>query len=156
MRMWSGAEPKSVSPRLVIACAIRLRGKPSGSHVMKGSLDSPTPAACCPRPKLPEAMPYPLRSLKAFLSAGVIGGVGIVTALAALVAAKLRVMQLGAVGENDLVQPSSRVAVFGDIHPDGDHVARRQRSLAPSDQPQRLWRSRFDDHVHDLAVGVLG
>src|SRR6185436_2980155 len=71
-----GAEPNSVPPRAVIAWASRLRGKPSGSHVMNGSLDSPGPAACCPRPKLPEAAPYPLFSLKTFSPAGVIGGTG--------------------------------------------------------------------------------
>src|SRR5262245_11802892 len=76
MRMRSGAEPKSVPPRLVIACAIRLRGKPSGSQVMNGSFDSPGPAACCPRPKLPEAGPYDLFSLNTFSPAGVIGGTG--------------------------------------------------------------------------------
>src|SRR5207237_846983 len=76
MRMRFGAEPKSVPPRLVIACAIRLRGKPSGSHVMNGSLDSPGPPACRPPPNWPEAGPNPLRSLKARSPAGVIAGTG--------------------------------------------------------------------------------
>src|SRR5919206_5233389 len=78
MRMRLGAEPKSVPPRAVIACASRLRGKPSGSHVMNGSLDSPgwSVRPRPPAPNCPEAGPNPLRSLNAFSPAGVIGGTG--------------------------------------------------------------------------------
>src|ERR1051325_8134787 len=75
MRMRSGAVAKRVPPRLVIACASRFRGNPSGSQVMNGSFDSPGPSTF-PPPQFPEAGPYDLFSLKAFSPAAVIGGTG--------------------------------------------------------------------------------
>src|ERR687885_750386 len=74
MRMRFGADPKSIPPRLLIACASRLRGKPSGSQVMNGSFDSPGCSLRDPAPKFPEAGPYDLCALNAAWPAGVIGG----------------------------------------------------------------------------------
>src|SRR5512142_2513205 len=78
MTMRSGVLEKSVPPRLVMACARRLRGKPSGSQVINGSLDTASAAetVLLPPPKLPLARPYALCSLKAAWPAAVIGGAG--------------------------------------------------------------------------------
>src|SRR5919197_628773 len=76
MRIRFGADPNSMPPRLLISWASRLRGKPSGSQVMNGSLDSPGCSFRDPAPKLPEAGPYALRSLNTRWPAAVIGGTG--------------------------------------------------------------------------------
>src|SRR6266545_7643270 len=77
MTMRLGAEEKSDPPRLVIAWASRLRGNPSGSHVMNGSFDAGGwPSLLAPLPPWPVAAPYALRSLNCASPAGVIGGTG--------------------------------------------------------------------------------
>src|ERR1041384_3171441 len=74
MRMRPGAEPKSTPPRLVIANVSTLRGKPSGSHVIDGSLVEPG-GPSLPLPRL-VAVLYALRCLTIASPAGVIGGTG--------------------------------------------------------------------------------
>src|SRR5688572_22263211 len=70
----SGADPTIKRPRLLTACARRLRGNPRGSHVMNGSFDEggapwePAPGRV--------AFPYASRSLNMASPAGVIGGTG--------------------------------------------------------------------------------
>src|SRR5690242_13752007 len=82
-------------------------------------------------------------------------GVGIVSALAALVAAKLRVVQLTSIREDDLLQPAGRVAVLRQVHSHRDLVARRDRRLRPADQPQRLRGRGFNGYMHGVAFGVF-
>src|SRR5439155_18848051 len=77
MRIRFGADPKSIPPRLLTACARRSRGNPSGSHVMNGSFDEGgSPLALARLPPWPVAAPYGLRSLNCASPAGVIGGTG--------------------------------------------------------------------------------
>src|SRR5687767_14813422 len=64
-----GAAPKMKRPRLLTAWASRLRGNPSGSHVMNGSFEAPRFAFLL-------ASPYGFRSLNSASPAGVIGGTG--------------------------------------------------------------------------------
>jgi hypothetical protein len=52
-----------------------------------------------------------------------LSGIRIVPGLSTRISAKLRVMQLGAIGKDNLLQPAGRVAVLGDVHPNGDFVA---------------------------------
>src|SRR5581483_361607 len=58
-------------------------------------------------------------------------GVRIVAGLAARIAAKLRVVQLGAILHDDLVQAPCRIAVLRHVHPHGHNVAGNQRRLLP-------------------------
>ena len=109
-------------------------------------------------------MPYPLAHVKSpfsldrpfFRSRGdLLAGIRIVPRLAACVAPEHGVVQFSTVSQHDLLETTNRVAVFGSIQIDGDHVAGLEGSLGPTDQPERLRGSGFADPMHDFAICAL-
>src|SRR5260370_16296534 len=71
------------------------------------------------------------------------------------VSAKLSIVQRRAIGEHDLVQAPRGVTVLGGVKGDGDQIPRRQGTLAPTDQLERLGASRFAAPMHTIALAIL-
>ena len=71
------------------------------------------------------------------------------------VPANHRVIQPGAIGEDDMIQAADRIACLRGKDVNGDYVPGRERGFGPTDRPYCRRGSRFAYPVHDAALVIL-
>src|ERR1700687_2570658 len=71
------------------------------------------------------------------------------------VSANHRVIQPGAIGEDDMIQAADRIACLGGKDVNGDYVPGRHRGFGPADRPYGRRSSRFANPVRDATLVIF-
>src|ERR1700675_4787455 len=71
------------------------------------------------------------------------------------VSANHRVIQPGAIGEDDMIQAADRIACLRGKDVNGDYVPGRHRGFGPADRPYGRRSSRFANPVRDATLVIF-